>query len=583
MCLACNPHLTTVLRSFTSRREFLAGAAAFTAASHFAPGARAQGLAAAAAGEGPADVILHGGPIWTVDELAPSAEAIAIRQGRISAVGSREQVMAQRAPGTQIVDLQGRTLLPGFIDPHMHTAMAVILSWLDVGPFTTKTVEEALAKIKAAAAAAKEGDWVQAANFDPSLTPGPALTLERLDAIAPDRPLIVLEANGHVCHVNSKAFAVAGITRDTPDPPQGRYVRDANGDLTGRLEEFPAFLPFFAKIPPLTARQLADNTRTVLDTAAVAGCTALHDCGLGMLNGKADIDLLQQVMSASPPVRLSGALVSTRMDEWIKAGFKPDVGDDRFRLTGIKAWSDGSNQAYTGYQREPYLNSTSRGVLNYTVEEMGDTLQRAHDLGWQLCVHANGDAAIDTTLAAYEGVLRKSPRSDHRHRIEHCSILHPEQIAKMKELGLSPSFLIGHVYYWGRVFRDRILGPERTRFYDPCASALRAGLRISLHSDYNVTPIDPLRFVENAVTRVMKDGGEVLTPEECITPQQAIRAVTLEAAWQCRQDQVLGSLSVGKYADLVVLEDDPMTVDPGKISSIKVSETWLEGAPRKAA
>jgi predicted amidohydrolase YtcJ len=581
MCLGCNPDLTKVLRTVASRRDFVTGLAAFTVAGRFATSARAQG--AVAAMQGPADTIIFGGPIVTVDELIPSAEAIAIRQGRISAVGSREAVMAQAARGTQLVDLKGRTLLPGFVEPHMHTTMAVMLGWLDLSPFTTKTIDEALGKIKAQAQKTKEGEWVQASSLDPSLMPGPPLSAALLDTVSPDRPVLLLESNGHIAYVNSLALKLAGITSATPNPPQGRFVRDASGTLTGRLEEFPAFLPVFAKMPQLTAQQLIANTRTVLGTAANAGCTALHDCGLGMLHGKSDIEMLHQVMDASAPVRLSGALVSTLMDEWVAAGFKPDAGDDRFRLTGIKAWADGSNQARTGYQREPYLNTTNRGVLNYTPEQIEATIQRAHDLGWQVCVHANGDAAIDTTLAAYGGVLKKSPRQGHRHRIEHCSLLHPEQIAKMKELELSPSFLIGHVYYWGRAFQDNIFGRERTQLLDRCGSALKAGLRISLHSDYNVTPIQPLRFIQTAVMRTMQDGGEVLTPEERLTTAEAIRAVTLDAAWQCKQDDLYGSLTPGKYADLVVLEDNPLTSDPDRIAAIKVSETWLEGSPRKAA
>ena len=243
MCIGCNPHLASVLRSVASRRHFIGGAAAFAAAGPFWTTASAQSLPPTLAGREPAHVIILGGPIVTVDELVPNAEAIAIRQGRISAVGSREEVMAQRGPGTQILDLQGRTLLPGFVEPHMHTSMAIILTWLDVGPFTTKTVDDALAKIKAAAAATKEGAWVQAKSFDPSLMPGPPMTAALLDAVSPDRPVVVIESNGHIAYVNSLAFKAAGITKDTPNPPQGRFVRDASGALTGRLEEFPAFLP----------------------------------------------------------------------------------------------------------------------------------------------------------------------------------------------------------------------------------------------------------------------------------------------------------------------------------------------------
>jgi len=276
-------------------------------------------------------------------------------------------------------------------------------------------------------------------------------------------------------------------------------------------------------------------------------------------------------------------LVSTLMDDWEKSGIKPGRGNDQFRIDGIKAWSDGSNQAYTGYQRENYLGRNSRGSLNYTLAQLTEVIRRAHAGGWQIGVHANGDAGIDTTLQAYEAVLTSAPRADHRHRIEHCSILHPEQIEKMHALGLSPSFLIGHIRWWGKAFRDRILGPDRARFYDPCASALAGKLRISLHSDWNVTPIEPLRYIEDAVARIMNEGGGVFYGQERISVQAALRAVTIDAAWQCRMDDLVGSLEEGKYADFTITEENPMQAEPTKISKIKVSETWMAGRQRYQA
>lgn len=593
MCLACNPGHLFVVRALASRRQFLAGASALALGSGFAAKAFAQSPATlppteampalAQLTEGPANIVFHGGPIITVNDAMPRAEAIAVRQGRISAVGAKGDVMAQADATTKIVDLEGRTLLPGFIDAHMHTAMAFLDSFLDVSPFTTKSLDEAMSKMKAAAQKAKPGDWVQAQGLDPSLMPGQPPTVQSLDAIAPNNPVFVLESNGHVAYVNSKAFAAADITDKTPDPPQGRFIHDSSGKLTGRLEEPPAFMPFLTKMPPVTSETYGTLVRAMFDRAAATGCTALHDAGLGLLQGPFDFNAVSRVMEGDPPIRYSAGLVSTYMDKWIEMGLVPGSGNDRMRLVAIKAWADGSNQGGTGYLREPYLNSTSRGALNYTLAQMTAVMQRAHDLGWQLMVHANGDAAIDTTLQAYETVLTKTPRNDHRHRIEHCSILHPEQIDKMHDLGLSPSFLIGHVYYWGRAFRDNLLGPARADMIDPCASARKAGLRVSLHSDYNVTPIAPLRYIENAVTRTMFDGGEVLNPAECITPIEAIKAVTIDAAWQCQCDNIIGSLEVGKYADLVILEEDPTTVDPNTIKSIKVSETWLGGTRRQPA
>lgn len=273
-------------------------------------------------------------------------------------------------------------------------------------------------------------------------------------------------------------------------------------------------------------------------------------------------------------------LVSSHYDTWAEQGLVPGFGNDLLRVHGIKAWSDGSNQARSGYQREPYLETDTCGSLNYPPEELAAALGRAHRDGWQIGVHANGDAAIDVTLDAYEQILRADDRPDHRHRIEHCSVLHPEQIQRMVALGLSPSFLIGHVRWWGAAFRDRLLGPDRAALYDPCASAARAGLRISLHSDWNVTPLEPLRYVEDAVTRLMAENGEVLNDDERLSVDAALRAVTIDAAWQCRSDELTGSLEVGKAADLVLLEDDPTSVDPSQISRIAVSETRLSGRTR---
>ena len=573
MCIACNPGAAEFFRV---RRGIIGGLAGIGATSWL--GSSLTGCAPAP--KGPADTIFHNGPILTMVGNA-KAEAVAVRGGRIVAVGNKAAVHQYQGVNTQVIDLAGRALLPGFIDPHMHSAMAVLADWLDVTPFTTPTLTDALAKVQAAVQQRKPGEWVIAQVIDPSLMPGAPITRGALDAIAPANPVFVLESNGHIGYANSKAFEVAKVTSETSDPPQGRYVRTA-GLLTGRLEESPAFKPFMAAMPMPDAKRFVSLIRKLFDDAAAAGCTSLHDAGVGS-GGVEDLDALNAVMAGDPPVRYSGFLTSDLMDAWLQRGLKPGDGNDRFRLTGIKFWSDGSNQARTGFQREPYLNSDSRGALNYTREQMIDGAQRAHDLGWQIGIHANGDAAIDTTLDVYEAVLAKSPRRDHRHRIEHCSVLHPEQIQRMRKLGVSPSFLIGHVHYWGKAFRDDILGPERAMLYDPCASALKGGLRISLHSDFNVTTIEPLRYIDNAVNRVMRDGGEVLNADERISIEEALRAVTIDAAWQCRTDDIVGSLEPGKIADFVVLDGDPTAINAEDVGKLSVQETWLAGVKRHQA
>lgn len=577
MCLACNPGLANVMRSLTSRRDVLRGVGAF-AATAVAPHAAGFARAQSAAARGPAEIIFQNGSVLTMNDMAMRAESLAVRGGRIVAVGTNATVTGLRGANTRIVDLAGRALLPGFIDPHMHFAMIALDDFMDVGPTVAPSMDGLFGVIKTAVQKSRPGAWIRAQLFDTSVTKGGrAPSLAELDALAPDNPLFMLEANGHVAYVNSRAFRDAGVTRDSKDPPTSRYLRDSNGDLTGQIEEVPAYGAFLAKMPQPTSDDMVGRILSLAKKAAAVGCTGLHDCGIGALAGAGDLALLQAAMAKAPPVRVRGMLVSTEMATWERMGLKPGFGDDRFQVDGIKTWSDGSNQARTGYQRAPYLGGTGRGALNYTLEALTDAIRQAHKQGWQVGVHSNGDAGIDTTLQAFQTVLRETPRADHRHRIEHCSILRPEHIAKMAELGISPSFLIGHVSVWGKAFRDRLLGRERADLLDPCASALKAGLRISVHSDYNVTQIEPLRMVQDAATRVMNEGGEVLNADERIPVLAALRAVTLDAAWQCRMDNITGSLEVGKYADLAILERDPTTVDAAAIKAIKVSETWLGG------
>ena len=524
------------------------------------------------------DIVFHGGPIITMDNLNPRAEAVAIRGERILAVGSLAEVKALSGGKARMVDLAGRTLMPGMIDPHMHTSVVPWDDFLDLRAMSTPTFDDVVKKLHEAVAAAKPGEWILAQGYDVTIIEGARTpTLAELDALAPDNPILIIEASVHIAYTNTLGYKAAGITRDTPNPPAARYMKDENGELNGQLQEVGAYGAVLAQIPPVT--DTPQRIRRLFDRAASAGVTAVCDMGVGFA-GPGDIAIFEEVMKANPPVRVRGFLVSTAMDEWEKMGLKPGHGDDMFRLIAIKAWADGATQSHSGYQREDYLDRCGCGAMNYTKEEMTEAIRRAHQAGWQVGVHANGDAAIDITLEAYETVVRETPRNDHRHRIEHCSVGHPEQFAKMHKLGVSPSFLIGHVRWWGKAFQDRILGPERVRYYDACATALENGLRISFHSDYNVTDIGPLRCVQDAVTRVMHEGGGVFVPEERIPVEAALRGVAIDAAWQCRMDDITGSLEKGKYADLAILEDDPTAVDPMKIEAIKVSKTWLAGTQR---
>ena len=531
------------------------------------------------------DKIILGATFRTMNPLQPLAEAIAVRNGRIVSIGRHGEVTSLKGSGTEIIDARGGTILPGFIDPHVHIVMGAMLStFVDVRALACETIDDVMVRLKRAAAGTKPGEWIMARGFDPSLCKGNAnITRHDLDRVAPANPVFMLNASGHLAYVNSMAIDRAGVDERTPDPGAGgHYAKGADGKLTGVLAGGTSYAPFMRMAPRATPQSLMNVAASELDKAASKGCTMLVDAGLGAFAGTDELGVLKALTSTRrSPVRLAAMMTSARMDAWLNF---PEAqlgqGDDWLRLLGFKFWADGSNQGNTGYQRERYLNVDSRGLLSLPEEQLTAGIKRAHDAGWQVAVHANGDAAIDITLEAYARAIKDNPRRDHRHRIEHCSIAWDEQFAKMAELELSPSFLIGHVHYWGRAFRDRIFGPKKAARLDATASALKAGVRFTLHSDYDVTEIGPLRCIENAVTRVMRDGGEVLAPEECISVEQGLRSMTIDAAWQARMDHALGTLEVGKYADLVVLDEDPMKVDPSRLSQIGVRETWVEGQRR---
>lgn len=526
-----------------------------------------------------ADLVVVG-RVVTMDPTAPEAEAIAIADGRIAAVGTRADVEAQRGPDTEVLELGDHVLYPGFVEPHAHLwVSAVIDHWVDCSPITRGDVASIHAALRDAVAVLSADGWLMGKQYDPSLLAGePALTRDLLDEIAPDHPAVVLNASLHYVYANSRAIAAAGLDDASQAPDGGTFGRDESGRLDGSFGEMPAIGRILAAAPLTTPDELRDNVVDVLRTAARRGVTKLHEAGTGALFGAGEIDIVHGLAQEGRlPARLTLAIFDNAARAFAATPVVPGAGDDLVRVTSWKVVADGSNQGRSGFQEQPYLGMEECGHANYATDYLIDTIRTHAGAGWQVMVHANGDAAIEQVVTAYERALDGLGPADLRHRIEHCSIPTDDHLARMGRVGVSPSFLMNHVYYWGRAFRDRILGPARAGRLDPVASARRHGLRPSLHSDYNVTDIDPLLSVQTAVTRVMRDGGEVLNPAECDTVEAAMRAITIDAAWQTHSDDTIGSIAVGKYADLVVLDADPLLVDPRTIGAIGVVATYLAG------
>ncbi len=532
--------------------------------------------------------VFRGGVVLPVDEGFSEHSALLIRGNRIAGVGSDEAILAEAGTGARIVDLEGRTVLPGFIEPHMHFLLLAGLGHVeDVGPFAQPTFEACLAalrQIRDAARAQGPEAWVMGRQFDPILLePARELTTRELDEIAPDRPAFVLNASGHIAYVNSRALDAAGIARDAPDPAGGEFGRQADGTLNGVLYGPSAQIPVLMSNPEIQARMNREFVAAgieVGETAATLGITTLCDQATGVLSGAAELARYREMYAEGRmKARLRAYLYDFHEAPWRGADVRPGDGDALLRVAGLKLVTDGSNQGFTGRQREPYWTRDTLGLYYIDPPVLRDLVERYAAEGWPLSMHGNGDAAIDSILDAVEhardrGIDVRALRC----RIEHCSILHDDQIARIQELGMGPSFLINHVHYWGHVMRDQVFGPEKVQLLDRCASVERVGIPWVMHSDAPVSPLGSLHKIRVAVARdLWKEPGAVLVPSERVPVEAAIRSITRTAAWQCHSEHEIGSLEAGKLADLVVLESDPRKAEPTAISEIRVSETWMDG------
>ncbi len=529
--------------------------------------------------------VFSGGTILTVDKEFSVAEAVAVRDNKIIAVGAKADVVRAAGDGAEMIDLAGRTLLPGFIDPHTHVvAGSVVDAVMEyVGMARFGTVAEVLDHLRTIAKDKPAGEWIVVRNFDPAVQTGPdALTFAELDPVSTEHPIFVFNASGHLAYANSKAFEVAGVPADVKNPPGAEFVRDAAGKLTGIMKNSVSFLQILSKYPALAKADPSEALIGLLGKWSQFGLTTVSELALGGLSqSPADFAVMRDAAQSG---RLTARIraypfYTIGSDEWDKAGVKPGDGNALARIAGYKLVADGSNQGFTGLQREPYLNSDSRGLAYMSAEELKKTAIDRASKGWHLSIHGNGDAAIDNVLDACEAVREAGiDMKKVRPRIEHCSILHDEQIERMRALGVSASFLIGHVHYWGTAMRDEVFGEKKAKLLDRCASVEKAGVGFTLHSDFMVTDPVPLHMIEMAVTRkTWKEPGYVLAPDERISVESAIRAVTSEAAWQLFSEHEVGSLEVGKFADMVILEKDPRKVKPDRIKDIRVCETWMNG------
>ena len=526
-----------------------------------------------------ADAIYHNGIIVTMDAGMRTVEAVAVEHGRIIAAGSNAEVL--KLPATKKIDLQKRTMLPGFYAAHDHFPHSglVALYQVDVNsPPIGKmdSIEDIVQALKAKAAQTASGEWVVGRGYDDTLVKEKRHpTRKDLDRVSTTHPIWITHVSGHLGVANSKALELAKITRDTPQP-RGGAIRMEGGEPNGIFEES---LGLVTKLLPATileqkmqAVRHADREYLSkgVTTTVIAGTQ--RDMIVTLKTA-----LARGFLHLNVNALLSGENVPEMFDQTKGMGSP----NGKLRVVGVKLWQDGSIQGYTGYLGSPYHKQPEgkhdyRGYATRERQLLLDHVRRLHTGGYQIAIHGNGDAAIDDILAAYESAQKLAPRPDARHRIEHCQMPREDQLDRIRDLGISPSFFEAHVYYWGDRHRDLFIGPLRAARISPLAAALRRKIQFTLHNDTPVTPVDPLLLVWAAVNRVTR-GGQVLGADQRIAVADALKAVTINAAWQNHEEKTKGSIEAGKWADLTILDQNPLQVDPARIRDIAVMETIVRG------
>lgn len=537
-----------------------------------------------AATEG-ADTIFRDGTIIPLAGASRTLQAIAVRGGRILALGSDADLRAYKTASTRVVELDGRTLLPGFIDAHQHTVTGALIGaiFTDGSYPKYKTRQDVLGLAKELAAKAGPEGWVYITNYD-NLLQGGDLSGAELDAVSSTVPIMVYYINMHTATANriafEKAFVKANIPSDVKElPGGGHFGRDSSGGLDGMIYEETALKPFLVGIPKITPELAGNAVVKWLTTNAAAGNTSVHEAGVLVFG-----NLLENYerISTQTPCRASISLMFDSMasgDVYKKYGVgarATQVPGTLFSLYAIKIVGDGSNQTLTAAQTEPYLNSTIKGSPNYDAAEMNEMVAAVKASGWPVSIHCNGDATLDLALDAIEAVYGADPPTG-VNRIEHCTITRPEQLVRMRKLGVQPSFLMNHVYFYGAAYRDRLFGAGRASRMDPAAQCVELGLPFTLHTDAPCSNIGTLQLIQSAVTRICSVDNSIVGADQAISVEEALKAVTVYSAGQVGMSDRLGTLEPGKDADLTILEDDPFKVDAQKIMDIKVSETWVAG------
>jgi predicted amidohydrolase YtcJ len=550
-----------------TRRKFLGSTAAVPLGLGIAGESAAQGTPAT----GMASMIVTGANVYTMVHDNPKAEAIAVRGNRILAVGSNEDIIDLANASTRRIDGRGMTVTPGYIDSHSHPLFAEEAVGVNVNLRRIDEVKEALA---GKAAQTPPGHWVRGVMYDDTkFEDERPLNRRDIDDAVRDHPVYVGHRGGHTGVVNSKAFEIAGITNDTQDPDGGRYFRE-NGELTGKVAEHARDVFFEVGTWPVMDRSVRQKAAEISSqNMAASGLTSTTDA-----YGSLDDMIAYQDARDAGELRFRMSFMpggNSEVYEGLKvAGIRSGFGDNMINIGAVKYGADGSASERTMYMSTPYEGTDDHGILTMTQEQIDAAVDDAVAHGFRVGIHANGDWTIDMVLNAYERVLKNHQGPNPRHRIEHCSLVNPELLARIKAAGVVPTPFYTYAHYHGNKWVD--YGEEKMESMFAHRSFLDAGIPVAPASDYTPGPYEPMMAIQSMVTR--KDlRGRVWGPSQRVSVTEAMRICTMHGAYASFEENIKGSLTAGKLADFVILEQDPHDVDPDAIKEIKIVQTVMGG------
>ncbi len=525
-----------------------------------------------------ADLVLINGKIRTVNEAQPQAEAVACRQGRIVAVGTTSEIRRLIGAATRVVDLQGRLVVPGFNDAHVHffSGGAGLAS---VQLRDAKSEAEFRERIGAFAARLRAGRWILEGNWDhENWTPARLPTRQLIDDVTPHNPVFIQRLDGHMALASTSALKLAGVTRETADPPGGTIVRDEKGEPTGVLKD--AAMSFVSRmIPKPDDEEIAEAVRAAMRYAAENGVTSVQD-----MSASPDVLAVYQKLLARHEltVRIYGHQPLAAWERLASVGVRAAFGGEKLKIGGLKGFADGSLGSTTALFFEPYLDAPDTAGLPsdemFPASGMQERIIKADRAGLQVAVHAIGDKANSTILAMFQEAIRQNGERDRRFRIEHAQHLRKAEIQQFARLRVIASMQPYHAIDDGRWAEKRI-GPERAKGTYAFRSLLDAGAILAFGSDWFVAPMEPLMGIYAAATRRTLDGKhpQGWAPAEKITVAEALRAYTLGSAYASFDENLKGSIEPGKVADLVVLSDDILAINPVELAKTKVMMTVFDG------